>query len=66
MNDPKHKGTEFSNIKRVWEQNEQEQPRGAEIHERGNEFSNVSDVWDENERTAPHPPDDDDGESDNS
>jgi len=46
----KHKGTEFSNIKRVWEQNEKEEPHGAEIHDKGNAFSNVSDAWEENEK----------------
>ena len=52
MANQKHKGTEFSNVSRVWEQNEKKEPHGTEIHEKGNAFSNVSDVWDENEKEA--------------
>ena len=50
MANEKHKGTEFSNISRVWEENEKKEPRGTEIHDKGNAFSNVSDAWEENEK----------------
>ena len=52
MTNEKHKGTEFSNISRVWEENEKREPRGSEIHDKGNAFSNVSDAWEENEKAA--------------
>lgn len=50
MANEKHKGTEFSNISRVWEQNEKREPHATEIHDKGNAFSNVSDAWAENEK----------------
>jgi len=46
-----HKGTEFSNISRVWEQNEKEELQPT-THERGNEFGNVSETWEQNEQQA--------------
>lgn len=52
MANEKHKGTEFSNISRVWEENEKKEPRSPEIHDKGNAFSNVSDAWKENEKNA--------------
>ncbi|MGV3657432.1 MAG: hypothetical protein ACO1NX_05740 [Chitinophagaceae bacterium] len=52
MANEKHKGTEFSNVKRVWEQNEKKDPHGTEIHDKGNAFSNVSDAWEVNEKTV--------------
>jgi hypothetical protein len=59
MAQKRHKGTEFSNVKRIWEENEKSPDAPKEIGREANDFSNVSDTWDENEKKKEMPSNED-------